>query len=414
MPKNKNNRRIRFTKPALSALPTPEKGRVYYYDEKTSGLAICVTQAGSKAFYLYKKVQGKPMRLRLGTFPDVSIEQSRKLAAKALAEIADGNNPQEDRMIQREHARDEFTLRELFGWFIEHHAKPHKKQNSIKEDERLFERYLKPWDNHRISTIKCLDVRTLHAKIGRENGKYAANRMLSLLGTMFAKAIDSDDVALETANPTRGITRFDEKSRDRFLQSDELPKFFESLEQEPSGVMRDFFLILLLTGARRSNTLAMRWNDINLELAVWRIPETKSGDAVAIPLSLDAVQILESRKALAEKSCEWVFPATRSDSISGHLNYPAKAWKRICDRAGLVDLRIHDLRRTLGSWQAATGASLPVIGKTLGHRNQATTQIYARLNLDPVRQSVDTATAAMMALAQSKPEKIEQLPSVVE
>lgn len=241
-------------------------------------------------------------------FPDVSIEQSRKLAAKALAEIADGNNPQEDRMIQREHARDEFTLRELFGWFIEHHAKPHKKQNSIKEDERLFERYLKPWDNHRISTIKCLDVRTLHAKIGRENGKYAANRMLSLLGTMFAKAIDSDDVALETANPTRGITRFDEKSRDRFLQSDELPKFFESLEQEPSGVMRDFFLILLLTGARRSNTLAMRWNDINLELAVWRIPETKSGDAVAIPLSLDAVQILESRKALAEKSCEWVFP----------------------------------------------------------------------------------------------------------
>ena len=91
---------------------------------------------------------------------------------------------------------------------------------------------------------------------------------------------------------------------------------------------------------------------------------------------------------------EWVFP---SYGKTGHLVEPKKAWNRLLDRAEISDLRIHDLRRTLGSWQAATGASLPVIGKSLGHKNQATTAIYARLDLDPVRQAVNTATAAMLA-----------------
>jgi integrase len=118
------------------------------------------------------------------------------------------------------------------------------------------------------------------------------------------------------------------------------------------------------------------------------------------------LDVLKTRKESAKKGCQWVFPATRSDSRSGHLNYPQRAWVRICERAGLKNIRIHDLRRTLGSWQAATGASLPIIGKSLGHKNQSTTQIYARLNLDPVRESVDAATAAMMALA--KPDEVKE------
>ncbi|MBC7857107.1 MAG: tyrosine-type recombinase/integrase, partial [Pirellulaceae bacterium] len=82
-----------------------------------------------------------------------------------------------------------------------------------------------------------------------------------------------------------------------------------------------------------------------------------------------------------------------------HLVDPTRIWKRILERAGLPGLRIHDLRRTLGSWQAATGASLPIIGKSLGHKNQATTAIYARLDLDPIRASVDTAALAILAAA---------------
>jgi integrase len=89
----------------------------------------------------------------------------------------------------------------------------------------------------------------------------------------------------------------------------------------------------------------------------------------------------------------WVFPSTGK---TGHLVEPKKAWKRILERADLSDLRIHDLRRSLGSWQAATGASLSIIGKSLGHKNINSTAIYARLNIDPVRESMETATSAMM------------------
>ena len=81
----------------------------------------------------------------------------------------------------------------------------------------------------------------------------------------------------------------------------------------------------------------------------------------------------------------------------GHLAEPKKGWQRILARAAIADLRIHDLRRTLGSWQAKQGASLAIIGKSLSHKNQNTTAIYARLDLDPVRDSVNTATTAMMA-----------------
>jgi integrase len=144
----------------------------------------------------------------------------------------------------------------------------------------------------------------------------------------------------------------------------------------------------------------MRWEEINLEQAKWRIPVTKHGDSETVTLSPEVLAILDTRKASAVR--EWVFPGT---GRSGHLEEPKAAWKRILQRAKIRDLRLHDLRRTLGSWQAAGGSSLIVIGKSLGHKSLAATQIYARLNLDPVRASVNAATAAMM-LAAKEPARL--------
>lgn len=126
---------------------------------------------------------------------------------------------------------------------------------------------------------------------------------------------------------------------------------------------------------------------------MWTIPaaKAKAGEVIRIPLSSVALQILENRKLTS--ASEWVFPGRGK---SGHLEEPKTAWKRILKRAELTDLRLHDLRRTLGSWQAATGASLPIIGKSLGHKSLAATQIYARLDLDPVRAAVNKATSAML------------------
>jgi len=198
-------------------------------------------------------------------------------------------------------------------------------------------------------------------------------------------------------NPTKGIKKFKEKSRERFLYSDELLRFFQALSEDQNKNLADFFMLSLLTGARRDNVLTMRWKDMSFEHGIWTIPETKNGDLLKIPLSDEAKKILQNRRAVNFES-QWVFPSKHSKS--GHLEEPKSAWKRILKKAGIEDLRLHDLRRTLGSWQAATGANSYVIGKSLGHKTQQATAIYARLNLDPVKESIDRATTAMFKTMQ--------------
>ena len=253
----------------------------------------------------------------------------------------------------------------------------------------MFRLYLSPWANRRLSTIHKTDVGALHTRVGKEHGHCGANRMLELLQVMLNKGMEW---GWDGPNPARGVKAFQEKPRDRFLQADELPRFFEALAEEPNDTIRDYFLISLLTGARRSNVLSMRWEDMNLERGEWRIPETKNGTPQTVTLSPEAIVILTNRK----KPTGYVFPGTGK---RGHLVEPKKGWARILKRAGIEDLRIHDLRRTLGSWQAKAGASLAIIGKSLNHKSVSTTAIYARLDLDPVRGSVNTATANMLAAA---------------
>lgn len=383
--------RLNFTKAALAKAPNAAKGRKdYYYDEREKGLVLAVTGAGTKSFYLYKRIEGRPERVLLGRFPDISIENARKMAAAAKGEIASGKNPQAERRA----LRAETTFGELFIEYLEKHSKVHKR--SWLYDEREVTKFLSHWFKRKISSIDRPEVEKLHAKIGKENGTYQANRLLERIRSIFNKALDW---GWEGVNPAQGIKKFKEKSRDRFLQPDELPRFFDALSNEPNETARDFFMISLLTGARKSNTLAMRWQDINFATQTWRIEETKNGEAQTVHLPKQALGILAERKSHSASS--WVFPGSGK---SGHLADPKKAWARILKEAGIADLRIHDLRRTLGSYQAATGANGFIIGKSLGHRSQQSTAIYARLNLDPVRESVNKATDVMFGYMGCKDE----------
>ena len=215
--------------------------------------------------------------------------------------------------------------------------------------------------------------------------------VLELLRTLYNRA--KEVMGFECPNPCAAVRAFKEEQRDRFLQAEELRPFFEAVNQE-EPTYRDFFMVALLTGARRSNVQEMQWDDVHWQAQIWRIPETKAGVPVVIPLSEPAMEILKRRYADHNGSpCPWVFPAP---SRTGHLMDPRKAWLRVPKRSGLSNLRMHDLRRSLGSWQAITGASLPIIGKSLGHTDQSATAIYARLTVDPVRASVDKATVAMI------------------
>lgn len=381
--------KFNFTKVAIDALPFPAKGkRAYYYDIKTRGLGISITSSGAKSFIVYRKVNGKPERITLGRYPDMSIEQARGRASAINAAIANGENPADKHRINR----SEMTLEELRDEYLTRCADFNKRPDKPRNNFRL---YLSHWSKRKLSSIKPHEVQALHAKLGRERGKVTANIALKLLHVMFNKAINEWRI-WKGENPAHGIKKFPEKSRDRFLQHDEFPRFLQAVAEEPNDTIRDYIFISLLTGARQANVLAMRWDELNFQREEWHIPDTKNGTPQSIPLTPEALSILRARFKQYGKQSEFVFSG---DGRTGHLVEPKKGWRRILNQSGITALRIHDLRRTLGSWQAATGASLPVIGKTLNHKNVSSTAIYARLSLDPVREAMNKATSAMFDAA---------------
>jgi integrase len=375
---------INFIKKTLDNLKLPDKNkRHYFYDTKIKGLELMVTEQGTKSFKVYRKFNGKPVRVTLGKYPEMTIENARNEAQRVIADMISGKNPNEE----KKNIRSETTFGEMFEIFIERHSKVMKK--TWKADEGEIKRFLSTWFNKKLSTITKQEIQLIHEKIKKENGLYQANRMLARIHIIYNKAIEW---GWNGTNPASSIKKFKEKSRDRFLHPDELPRFFESLEAEPNSTIKDYIYISLFTGARKSNVLSMKWEDINFERCEWLIPETKNGESLRVHLTEKVIDILKNRLRLSPNS-KWVF---ESIGKTGHLVEPKSGWKRILQRAGIKDLRLHDLRRTLGSWQAATGANSYIIGRSLGHKNQQSTAIYARLSIDPIKESVEKAAQAML------------------
>jgi integrase len=395
----KSARTLNFTKLAVEALKPPQAGRDYHYDEKLRGLALCVTAAGTKTFYVARRIGLKFERVRIGGWPELSVEQARNLAAQVNGSVAKGINPNESRRADRRVQ----TLGDAFSDFLalptRTKAKRPRSAKTLHDYRQQFSAYLEPWRDRRLVQISRADVEGLHNDLGAKSGFVTANRVLALLRALYNAAIEA---GYSGPNPTTGVRKFEERSRERFLQRDELPKFFAALESEPSEKIRDFVLLALFVGQRRSNTLAMRWQDVNLERAVWSIATTKSGRPHDVPLSQPALEVLRRRQQ-ARGASEYVFPGLHDH---GHLKDPMRQWRGILERAGIDDLTIHDLRRSLGSWQTSTGTNAQIIGRTLGHSDPAATQIYARVDLTAVRQSMETAGAAILAAA--KPAKAKR------
>lgn len=379
--------KFNFTKAALDSLPLPATGkRATYSDAKTTGMQIRVTANGIKTFSVFRRIKGgQPERVTLGRYPDMSIEQARTQAALINAAIEGGANPAQ---AKRAH-KAELTFADLFEEYLERHAKPTKL--TWASDKQRYDQYVeRPLGKIKLSKLTKARISEVHSRISRDGHPTVANRVLALISSALGRGVEWGRL---TENPAKGIRRNRERSRDNFIKSDEMPRFFKAVSEEENTAVRDYVLLSLLTGARRANTLSMRWKDVSLKRREWRIAVTKNGEPQTIPLGAEALEILTARKETAEKDAVFVFPGPGKN---GHLAEPRKGWLRILKRAKLSDLRIHDLRRTFGSWQVRTGASLAIIGKSLNHKHSQTTAIYARLDLDPVRQSMETATSAML------------------
>lgn len=446
--------RLNFTAKALEKIqpptnPNSKAGGIYdvYRDTRERGLTLMVSNGGAKTFYYYGKINGKPERIKLGKFPDMSIEKARTAAARERGKAGEGKNTNEE----RRKLRAETTLGQFFGEYMERYSKKHKK--SWRYDEREIPQRVGDWFKKRLGDITRQHIQKRMEKIHDTSGPYAANHFLQRMRALYNKAIEW---GWEGSNPAEGIKQYKKTSRDRFLQPDEMPHFFKALAEEPNRTAGDYILLSLLTGARKMNVLQMRWEQINWERKEWRIPETKNGEPLTLPLSDMALEVLRRRQT--SSLSPWVF----ADAKNGEHHYadPKKPWNRILMRGtlaaweadprlkplveearnniephkskhapknlpvtperiyktvqklaakqkinlpvGLMDVRLHDLRRTLGSYQAANGANSYIIGKSLGHKSQQSTAIYARLNLDPVRQAVTQANEVMLSYAMPK------------
>ena len=376
--------KFNFTKAAIIKLPIPKKGRQTFHDIIEKGLVLIITSTGTQSFYLRKRVLGKDERIFIGHFPNITIDQARKYALHHKSNIAHGKNPNDE----KKKINQEITFGEMFTQFMERYSKKHKKSWGC--DEREVNKFLSHWFNKKASSISKHEIQRLQEKIRDENGLYQSNRLFERIRAIYNKNIEW---GWEGNNPTKGIKKYKEKSRDRFIQPDELPRFFQALHEEENLTAKDYIWISLLTGARKTNVLSMKWEDISFARKEWCIPDTKNGEAVTIALTEKAIEILDERRRLATE----IYVFSSNIGSKGYFQDPKKAWRRILLRAGIEDLRLHDLRRTLGSYQATTGSSLAIIGKSLGHKTSKATEIYARMNLDPVRESVERATNAMLA-----------------
>ncbi len=431
--------KIKFGKATITGLPSPLKARDTYYDTIVPKLAVLVT-AKSKNFYVVKRAGREMVWLKLGTFPDMTVERAREEAEKALGEFAANNNPAETRRA----IKAELTLTEFFD--EEYKPRHGEKLVSWRTSDQQFRDYIKPTlGKKKLSSVERQQIARILSDLDKKGlAGSSVNKVRNLVSGIYRKAIEW---GFAENNPATGIGGRKGVKRDRFIQAHELPRFFAAVADEENPNIRDYILLSLLSGARKGNIVEMRWENIRLDEGIWRIPKTKNDDPQNVTLAPEAIEILKYRQG---NESEWVFPGTGK---TGHLVEPKSGWKRVLDRdelnqlqtrirlagaefdwprplakpanhkgrihervedaltrarkvaadmeldtngARLPDLRIHDMRRTLGSWQAKTGASLVVIGKSLNHKSTSTTAIYARLDLDPVRHSVNTATSAML------------------
>ncbi len=428
--------RLSFTRKSLTEIKATDR-RASYLDLDTRGLILDVTQNGVKTFRIYRKIGGRPERITLGRFnaslpdsrdfpqgsdllkallaqPELNVRMARRLAEAVNVQLDAGANPAET----KRKARGELTFGQMFERFMQEYAIPHGLRTA-EATRQVYERYLGElpdlpikkhgrkrtkspvgvnWHNRKLSSITCEELRKVHMAVGKIRAASTANQLVDLVSRIYNKARDWEEFG--GRSPADGIEFLTEVKRDRFLLAGEMPAFWKALDEEPSEDYRDFLLLSILAGARSGNTRAMRWDELDLQAAEWRVADadSKNGEPMRLILVPEALDVLESRRL--NSLSPWVFPA---DSKSGHMESSRKRWIALLKRAGIADLRPHDLRRSLGSWQARTGASLLIIGKSLGHKSQQATQIYARLDTDPVREAVERATSAMRAAGRAEP-----------
>jgi integrase len=367
----------RLTKRMVDALKPGEIA----WDADVAGFGVRC-QARAKTYVLKARVNGRQRWFTIGKHGSPwTIETARKEARSILGDVAKGLDPANARDRRK---AERIAVNELIEDFMAQHVVPKRKQTTATHYGDILNRIVRPVLGKRFaSDVTVSDVEKLH--LSMKERPYQANRTVAVLSKMFAFAEKTGVIPRDT-NPARGIEKFKEQGRERFLSSDEIDRLGAALlkaEEErlttPHAIAA--LRLLLLTGARLSEILSLKWDYVDLERGLLLLPDSKTGRK---PISLNAAAMDVLKDIPQIDGNPHVIVGHKTGARLVNLQKP---WRRIRSIAGLDDVRIHDLRHTFASLAAASGASLPIIGKLLGHSQAATTQRYAHLTQDPLRET---------------------------
>jgi integrase len=301
--------------------------------------------------------------------------------------IIDGRDP----LAARRADAQGTTMADLSSAYLERHA---IRKRSASDDRRRIAQYILPrWNKAKVESITRAEVANLHHKIG-QRVPYEANRVLALIRKMLNCARQWGFVSETYVNPASGIPLHPEKSRDRWVTQQELPRLAKAIDEELNVYARAALWLYLLTGVRKNELLGAKWDDIDWDRKELRLSETKAGRVHYVPLSEPAIATLKTLPH--EETNPYILPGARKGQ---HLVNISKPWLRVRKAAGVEDVRLHDLRRTVGSWLAQAGNDLHLIGKVLNHSNLATSAVYARFSQDVVHQALEEHGQRLMAAA---------------
>jgi len=383
---------VRLTDKLTKELAAPIAGNRITYDEDVKGFGVRVTTAGARAFILNYRATGRERRITIGSHPDWSVSAAREYARDLKRRIDMGQDP----MGERHEERAAPTIADLAARFDTDHLT--KRRDTTATDYRSILRghILPTLGTMRVTDLRHSDVEKLHRKIAA-TAPYRANRAVSVLSKMMSLAVRWE---MRADNPVRGIERAPEEKRERFLTPAEITRLSEVLATHPERTSCRAIRLLLLTGARRGETLSATWAQFDLDRGVWTKPSasTKQAKEHRVPLSAPALAVLAELRADAEPDCVYVFPGKRTVGAKGSVTWAPlteikRAWASVTRAAGIDGVRVHDLRHTYASILASSGLSLPIIGRLLGHTQAATTHRYAHLADDPLRAATEAAGA---------------------
>jgi len=397
-----SERRAKLTDKVVRAA-MPADARYIIWDTEKKGFGLRVETTGHKSFVVRYRANGggrnAPRRqVRLKTNPGevLSVDVARKLANLVLADVAHGLDPQGDIAAKRK----EMTVSDLCDLYLKDGVDT-KKASTISTDTGRIKRHIKPLLGRKlVSEVASHDIQKFMRDVatgktavdvktsfrGRaivRGGKGTASRTVGLLGGIFTFAVKRKILA---ENPVAGVERYPDRVGERFLSEEEFAVLGAHLSAfEKHGANKAAIAIIRLltfTGARKSEIASLTWGEVDLNLACLRLVDSKTREKI-IPLGPPAVEILKGMKKGDRKA--FVFPA---EVGSGFFQGTDKVWRKLRTRAGFPELRMHDLRHSFASVSLASGDSLPLIGKLLGHKDVKTTARYAHLADDPLKKAV--------------------------